>query len=230
MNWIDYWDTDRIFNSVMRRMTGHFFETSRGLLDYGESDVVLDFGCGPGFLVERLEGVVKQVYGVDTSPRMIEECGDKFRDRPGLEFHLLPRDRYTDLSFLDGAVTKTVVLSVVQYFSTVEDVGDLIRSVASVSAPGARLLIADIPTDSAALRDTAELLRAGLKEGFLFQCLAFLARTRFSRYAGTRAQQGLLCLPVPVLERLIADLNLNAEILTDPLTYNHRRVHLLVRL
>jgi len=32
------------------------------------------------------------------------------------------------------------------------------------------------------------------------------------------------------LEGLIGELNLKAEILTDPLTYNHRRVHLLVHL
>jgi SAM-dependent methyltransferase len=230
MNWIEYWDTDRIFNSVMRRMTGHFFETSRSLLDYGDSDVILDFGCGPGFLVERLQGLVKQVHGVDTSRRMIEECREKFRERPDMDFHLLPRERYTDLSFLGNGVTKTVVLSVVQYFRSVEDVGELIRSVASVSAPGAILLIADIPTDSAPLRDTAELLKAGLREGFLIEALRFLAQTRFSRYAGTRSEQGLLCLPLPALQRLIGELKLKAEILTDPLTYNHRRVHLLVRL
>jgi SAM-dependent methyltransferase len=214
----------------MRRMTWHFFETSRRLLDFRGSDEVLDFGCGPGFLVERLDGLVKEIHGVDTSAQMIAECRGRFRGRPGIAFHLLSRDRYTDLSFLERGITKTIVLSVVQYFRTAADVGELIRSVAAVSAAGARLLIADIPTDSAPILDTMELLKSGLSEGFLGECLRFLAQTRFSRYSRVRAEQGLLCLPLPALKALVAELSLDAEILTDPLTYNHRRVHLLVHL
>ena len=231
MNWIEYWDTDRIFRSVMRRMTDYFFESSHRLLNYERSDVVLDFGCGPGFLVERLHSRVKEIHGVDTSAQMIDECRQKYRHRPNVGFHTLPRDRYTDLSFLDHArFTKTVVLSVVQYFRTVTEVGDLIQSVAAVSAPGASLLIADIPTDSVPLLDTIELMKSGWQEGYLMECIRFLAQTRFSRYSRIRAEQGLLCLPVSALQRLIADLNLDAEILEAPLTYNRRRVHLLVHL
>jgi SAM-dependent methyltransferase len=231
MSWIEYWDTDRIFRSVMRRMTDYFFESSRSLLNYDRSDVVLDFGCGPGFLVERLHGRVKEIHGVDTSARMINECREKFRRCPNVGFYTLPTDRYTDLTFLNHTrFTKTVVLSVVQYFRTVTDVGDLIQSVAAVSAPGANLLIADIPTDSVPLRDTIELLKSGWQEGYLMECVRFLARTRFSRYSRIRAEQGLLCLPVTALQRLIADLSLDAEIIDAPLTYNRRRVHLLVHL
>jgi len=231
MNWIEYWNTDRIFRSVMRRMTGYFFESSCGLLDYERSDVVLDFGCGPGFLVERLHSRVKQIHGVDTSAQMIEECKVKFRHCPNVGFTTLPQDRYTDLSFLNNTrFTKTVVLSVVQYFRAAADVGDLIRSVAAVSAPGACLLIADIPTGSVPLLDTIELLKSGWQEGYLMECVRFLAQTRFSRYSRIRAERGLLCLPVSALQRLIADLSLDAEILEAPLTYNRRRVHLLVHL
>jgi SAM-dependent methyltransferase len=230
MNWIDYWDTDRIFRSVMRRMTGYFFKASHRLLNYKPSDVVLDFGCGPGFLVEQLHSLVLEIHGVDTSDQMIAECAGKFRDCPNVKFHLLPHERYTDLSFLNPGYTKTVVLSVVQYFRKVADVGDLIRSVAAVSAPGACLLIADIPTDSVPLLDTIELVKSGWQEGYLIECIRFLAQTRFSHYSRIRAEQGLLCLPVPALEQLIAELSLDAEILTDPLTYNRRRVHLLVHL
>ena len=231
MNWIDYWDTDRIFRSVMRRMTGYFFESSHRLLNYGRSDTMLDFGCGPGFLVEHLHGLVKEVHGVDTSAQMIAECKQRFRDCPNTQFHTLPRDRYTDLTFLNRTrYTKTVVLSVVQYFRTVADVGDLIRGVADISAPGACMLIADIPTDSVPLLNTLELVKSGWQEGYLIECIRFLAQTRLSPYPRIRAEQGLLCLPVPALEQLIAELSLDAQVLTDPLTYNRRRVHLLVHL
>lgn len=231
MNWIEYWDTDRIFRSVMRRMTDYFFESSHRLLNYQRSDVVLDFGCGPGFLVERLHRRVKQIHGVDTSARIIDECREKFRHCSNVGFYTLSRDRYTDLSFLGHArVTKTVVLSVVQYFRAAQEVGDLIQSVAAVSAPGASLLIADIPTDSIPLLDMLELLKSGWQEGYLMECIRFVAQTRFSPYSRTRAQQGLLCLSVSELRRLIADLSLDAEILEAPLTYNRRRLHLLVHL
>jgi cyclopropane fatty-acyl-phospholipid synthase-like methyltransferase len=231
MNWIDYWDMDRIFRSVMRRMTEYFFESSNRLLNYQQSDVVLDFGCGPGFLVERLHDRVKEIHGVDTSAQMITECREKFRHCPNVGFTTLLRDRYTDLSILNPTrFTKTVVLSVVQYFRTVGDVGDLIQSVAAISAPGACLLIADIPTASVPLLDTLELLKSGWREGYLMECIRFLAQTRLSRYSRIRAEQGLLCLPVSELERLIAERSLDAEVLQTPLTYNSRRVHLLVHL
>jgi hypothetical protein len=180
--------------------------------------------------VEHLHGLVREIHGVDTSEQMIAECNSKFRDCPDVKFYTLPRQRYTDLSFLEPGYTKTVVLSVVQYFRTVADVENLIRSVAAISAPGAYLLIADIPTDSAALRDTIELLKFGWKERCLIECIRFLAQTRFSSYPRIRAEQGLLCLPVPALWRLIAELSLDAEILTDPLTCNRRRIQLLVHL
>jgi SAM-dependent methyltransferase len=231
MNWIDYWNTDRIFRSIMRRMTCYFFSASRKLLAYKTSDVVLDFGCGPGFFVENLTNRVKEVHGVDTSARMISECTGKFRDCPNAFFHTLESDRYTDLGFLSHRkVTKTVVLSVVQYFHSSVEVLELIRSVASISAPGACLLIADIPTQSVPLLDTMELVRSCWQEGYLLECMRFLAQTRFSRYSRVRTDRGLLCLPITVLEQLIAELDLDAEILTDPLTYNHRRVHLMVQL
>jgi cyclopropane fatty-acyl-phospholipid synthase-like methyltransferase len=231
MNWIDYWDTDRIFRAVMRRMSEYFFESSNRLLNYQQSDVVLDFGCGPGFLVERLHDRVREIHGVDTSAQMITECREKFRHCPNVGFTTLLRDRYTDLSFLNPRrFTKTVVLSVVQYFRTVGDVWDLIKSVAAISAPGACLLIADIPTASVPLLDTLELLKSGWREGYLMECIRFLAQTRLSRYSRIRAEQGLLCLPVSELERLIAERSLDAEVLQTPLTYNSRRVHLLVHL
>lgn len=231
MNWIDYWDADRIFHSMMERMTHYFFEASRDLLNLRQMEVVLDFGCGPGYLVESLHGLVKEIHGVDTSPQMISECRGKFRGCSNVFFHTLAHDRYTDLSFLKHrGFTMTLVVSVVQYFRSVRDVADLIRSVAAISVPGASLLIADIPTKSLPLLDTIELVKSCRQEGFLIECISFLAQTRFSRYSRIRAEQGLLCLPVQTLEGLIGELNLEAEILTDPLTYNHRRVHLLVHL
>lgn len=226
--WIDYWDNDRIFRSVMASMTRYFFESSGKLLNYTEKDVVLDFGCGPGFLIENLKDRVAEIHGLDTSPRMIAECRRRFRGCGNVFLHTLARDSYTDLSFLKPKrFTIAVVLSVVQYFRSAAEVADLIRQIADISAPGASLLIADIPTGSGPLLDTIELVRSCWKEGIMAECIRFLARTRFSRYSRTRGEQGLLYLPVQALQRLMVDLGLKGEILSDPLTYNRRRVHLL---
>lgn len=192
--WIDYLDTDWIFRSVMERMSRYFF-------------------YGPGYLIENLTRLTSEINGVDTSSRMISEYRSKFRDCRNVFLQQLAHDHFTDLSFLKPKrFTIIIVLWVVQYFRNVADVADLIRNVAGISVTGESLLIADIPISSTPLLYTTELIRSSWKEGILSDCLHFLAQTRISRHSQIRAYQGLLCLPVRILEYLITRLSLKAEI------------------
>ena len=44
-------------------------------LDIDSGDVVVDFGCGPGFITIPLARVVGRTIGVDVSPKMLERAG-----------------------------------------------------------------------------------------------------------------------------------------------------------
>jgi SAM-dependent methyltransferase len=228
-NWIDYWDSDTLFRPIMKSAARYFYAKARPVLRYDPRDVVLDFGCGPGYLAELLAESCREVHGVDTSARMIAECRARFAARPNMFFHRLDRDRYTDLSALgQGRFSLIVCLSVIQYFDSLASVELLLDSFRRAAAPGARLLVADIPVRGAPLRETFELLRASLTENILRETLWFLLRSVASRYSITRARAGLLVIPLRQLEELADRLSLEARFLTEPLTYNRHRLHMLV--
>jgi ubiquinone/menaquinone biosynthesis C-methylase UbiE len=227
--WINYWDRDTHFRTMMKNMTQYFFTRSKDVLHYNKNDVVLDIGCGPGFLEDCLYPEVHEIHGVDTSPRMIAECRHRFGETGNVYFHHLDSSNYTDLSFLeDHEFTLAVCLSVVQYYRQIEDIEKLIRSVQQISAPGARLLIADIPVQNNTLLDGFNLLRGAAAEGLMGQTIRFLFKTMRSEYRHIRAARGLLCFPVSRLREILAPFD--AKWVETPLTFNHRRVNLLIRI
>ena len=229
--WIDYWDRDRLFRPIMKSMTQYFFERSKAVLTYDRNDVVLDIGCGPGYLEECLNGIVREIHGVDTSTKVIEECRRRFRDTGNVFFHTLNPDNYTDFTFLEGIhFTLAVCLSVIQYYRRPEDVATMIRNVKRVSAPGIRLLIADIPVHNNVISDSFELLRGAAAQKILGKAIRFLFLSARSEYRQLRAVQSLLCFPISKLHKLSEDLDLEICWVKKPLTFNRRRVNLLIRM
>lgn len=59
----------------------------------------LDIGCGPGIMVKELVDIGYEFWGLDASPRMIEQCKKKFSDNK--EAHFSVGDA-TNLEFQDG--------------------------------------------------------------------------------------------------------------------------------
>ncbi len=56
------------------------------LLERGRAGKVLDIGCGPGITVEHLVKQGFEVYGVDISKGMIDECERRFGHLPAAHF------------------------------------------------------------------------------------------------------------------------------------------------
>ncbi len=226
-SWIDFWNSQAEFDPMMEIAADYFHRRAGELVGFGPGDAVLDIGCGPGDLIALLAGTVGEIHGVDTSVSMIGRCRQRFQGRTDLHFHLLDPHAYTDLSFLGAArFTRIVCLSVVQYYRRHSELNDLIGSVRRIAAPGARFLIADIPTHPSPLADAAGLLRAAAGGRFLHQATRFLVASCFSRYRRLRRSTGLLCFPLPVLEDLVDSLHEPARIVREPLTLSRGRVHL----
>lgn len=230
-SWIDYWKSETLFGEFQwQENMDIFVRTSQPIMEYGPSDVVLDIGCGPGYLEAALKDTVRAMHGVDTSPRYLQRCRERFPNQPNLFFYQLDEQNYTDLSAVaDQRFSKIVCLSVVQYYQSIDEVETLIRNVRQLALPGARLLIADITVHGGWLKDTWGVLKAAYEEKCFWKTLFFLVRARTSDYYRVRATQGLLAFTMPQLSDLIARLGLDAEILSTRLTTNSNRKHLLVR-
>src|SRR5688572_19713690 len=143
----------------------HFVRATDPVMAYSADDVVLDIGCGGGYLAECLHRRVRELHGVDVSQRYLDHCRAKFGGAASLHFHKLDERNYTSLAFLpERTFTKIVCLSVIQYYDRESDLSDLILSVKRVAAPRALCLISDIPTTAGKGSDTLSLLTLAARE------------------------------------------------------------------
>ena len=71
-------------------------------LDLKPSDVVMDYGCGPGFFTVPLAKVASRTIAVDVSPRMLDIAASNAR-KSGATIELLRTDG-TEIKLEDGTV------------------------------------------------------------------------------------------------------------------------------
>jgi ubiquinone/menaquinone biosynthesis C-methylase UbiE len=229
-NWLTYWNEETIFTDAdWRKNMEIFVRATDPMMNYTTDDIILDIGCGPGYLASFLKDRVKEIHGVDTSERYLEICGKKFAQDHNVFFYKLDNDNYTDLSFLRTKKFSIIIcLSVIQYYKSITDVEKLIEAVRGIALPGSRFLITDFQTNTGTFSDVYGILKTGFKERFLCKALLFLFRARTSKYYKIRSSLGLLTLSVENLNELIDKLHLNAQILSMKLTVNENRKHLLI--
>jgi ubiquinone/menaquinone biosynthesis C-methylase UbiE len=230
-NWINYWDTENIFtDKKWQKDMEIFIKSTFPLLNYNLEDIVLDIGCGPGFLAMFLKDKVREIHCLDTSERYLNICKKRLSQEKSIFFYKIDENNYTDLSFLKTKkFTIIIMLSVIQYYKSISDVEKLIEEVRQVALPDSKFLIADIIVDNRMLSDIWSVLKTGFKEKYLLETFKYLFRSITSRYFKIRNSLGLFSVSVKELQELIKKLNLNAEILNTKLTATINRKHLLIR-
>jgi ubiquinone/menaquinone biosynthesis C-methylase UbiE len=85
-------------------------------LDVTSNDVVVDFGCGPGFYAIPLAKVARKVIGVDVSPEILEKAVNHAQ-RNGVHVEFLKSDG-TNIRLENGSVD---VILLVHVFHEVEN-------------------------------------------------------------------------------------------------------------
>ncbi len=96
--------------------SAHAFRTRKAIalamLDQDGPGRILDVGCGPGPLVADLLHRKHEVWGVDLSASMIEQCRRRFGNRPKAHFDTGNIER---LEFADQSFDAVMCLGVVEY-------------------------------------------------------------------------------------------------------------------
>ncbi len=228
--WTRFWSDQSLFDDAMLgRNVNVFLRACAPLMAFSRSDRVLDIGCGPGHLIAELAPNVGEICGLDTSPKYIRACEERFADFPNVYIGQLGDD-YTDLSIAgNGKFDKIVCLSVIQYYRDKNDVRQLLAAVKNIAALQARFLIADILIETTLARDVFSLARSAVRDGELANVLKFLWRARFGEYAGLRRDVGLLSFEKGELPRMAAEENIEAEKINKRLTVNDNRSNLMIR-
>jgi len=109
-----------------------------GKLDVTSSDVVVDFGCGPGFYTIPLAKVARKVIGVDVSSKILEKAANHAR-RNGLHVEFLESDG-VDIRLDNGRVD---VILLVHVFHEVEQKSRVLSEFLRILKPLGRLVVVE---------------------------------------------------------------------------------------
>ena len=220
LSWQNFWATDpKLFGIVMKKSTDYFAEHLIATKLVGTEDKVLDFGCGPGYLAERLVHKVSSYLGVDISPAYIATCTAKFKEEKNIRFFLLQE---TDKSFglLEAGLPEKsfdliIILSVVQYFADRNSVLELLKSCKSLLNKNGKIILADtIDSNDSLIKDVISVLLNSIRKKYFIAFLRFMYQARFSSYNQLRKNNHLLCLTEQEISEICASLGLRYHILT----------------
>ncbi|MFJ4775983.1 class I SAM-dependent methyltransferase [Streptomyces sp. NPDC088762] len=122
----------------------------------GEGQVLVDYGCGPGKVADAAaRRLGAQVWGVDTSPEMLELA--RASGAAVTRYHLIEDGRVTDLA--DGCADAVMCNHVLASLPTQEAVLGVFREIRRLLRPGAPLVL--LTTDPACAGQDYASLRIG---------------------------------------------------------------------
>lgn len=110
--------------------------------DIRELDDILDFGCGPGFLIDHLlkslHGTKARCYGVDFSKASIEMVEQKFKGRSNFESSQWIRQ--LPLEYKDGSMDLIISIEVVEHLDN-QQLTDMLKEVYRLLRPNGHILV-----------------------------------------------------------------------------------------
>lgn len=106
---------------------------------------ILDIGCGPGVMVDRLTREGHEVFGVDISNDMIRRCRERFGHRKDCHFSV---GNVEELNFPEAYFDAVICMGLVEYIDSDEAA---INQIKRVLKPGG-ILIVTLPNGSSPYR------------------------------------------------------------------------------
>jgi ubiquinone/menaquinone biosynthesis C-methylase UbiE len=99
---------------------------------------LLEVGCGPGLLAERLAPPVQRCAGVDLAPGMVDRARVPC---PGLEFRLAPAH---EILWRDGTFDRVLMYGALHCSPSHHHARCAVREMKRVTRPGGLVLVADV--------------------------------------------------------------------------------------
>ena len=226
--WINYWSKKNIWAStdLWSKNANVYFSNLKKLFSL-DNKKILDLGCGSGELIELLLDNANKVYGVDVSKHYVEICKKKFSKKSNVKIkHYL--NNYNNLLSLNCNFDLIFCNSVIQYFSSTNEIVNLVKSVKEVSNPRAKFLISDI-MDINSKRNFANYMYLSIKRGYFFSLVKqFAVLLINSRYRSLETEYKLLEVYLKKLILLLRPYVKKMKIIDYPITINTERKHLLI--
>jgi SAM-dependent methyltransferase len=189
-DWVEFWDSENPLFVDARHVAAHFRRIAEDIRSYapeGGNGVMLDYGCGEALSAALVAEKVGRLILCEAAPNVRGMLAGRYAGNPKIVVR-----KPDDISTMAAESVDAIVMhSVAQYVSP-QELDSLFRLFRKLLKPGGLFVLGDvIPSKVSALTDAMALLRFGSEEGFTWQALKGLVRTRFSNYWQLRKSLGL---------------------------------------
>ena len=224
--WAGYWNAPTIWSdsALWNRQMQVLLELIEPFVKFGAADRVLDFGCGSGFFAMQMQGRVKEIVCADVSQHSVELCQQKFAGRPDVSVVKFSGD-LAQLAALGPGCTKTLCLSVIQYFPSLDYLDEFIVAVREISPRGGQLILVDVGRAERTWRERLLTVQFTLRHGMFWQVVFKLAQLQFAdaAYQTVLGRAGHLEIPEQYFASAQERLSIKATEIPRQLTLNANR-------
>mgnify|MGYP001226291667 FL=1 len=230
--WIEYWSTDHIWShsAFWRKQMEVFIRLTSNIMDYSETDTILDFGCGSGHFAEIMSHRIGSIVCADMSENYIQLCANKFADVSNVNVVEVKPD-LSDLYKVGTAFNKVICFSVVHYFPDIDCVTRFLKGIQNIIVPGGKLLIGDIGNNKRSLNDYIKAVLFTLRQGMFLDALRLMTKVTLSDPDYSKIKQGgnsYLHIPDSYFMDISRELGIEITFLSSQLTVNSNYKHVLV--
>lgn len=197
-HWSAFWKKpNNAFDRVMKVSTDFFHSELGKRFPVAPNSSVLDYGCGPGFLIDNLVRENVAVTGADINEHFINKNRARF---PGARFILISEDPAVTFKTLSdklgpASFDQIILLSIVQYFRSKEEVEDVVRFLTRYLKPAGQLIIADvIQENTSSARDAIGIFIQCARRGRVVAFVKFIAHLMLSDYRNVSRENKMLLL------------------------------------
>ena len=229
--WTDFWKGESQSFFKIMRMSTHVFANRFTQTFHYKNTKILDFGCGPGFLVELLVNQDCEITGFDINESFIQICHRNFPDHV---FSVID----ADVASLRNSLNKQtqtklfdfiILLSISQYYDSRKEFESVIKTLAFNLKKGGTLIIADvISKNTSRWKDLTSVFSQSILSGNLFNLISFILYLLFSRYQKATRQAPLLTFEDEFFKNLAISSHLSFQKLKNMTLHPTRNTYALI--
>lgn len=228
--WAHFWENEKhSFNTVMKIATTYFASEIEKKFQLNSTSKILDYGCGPGFLIDYLATKEISITGADINQFYIEEC--KKNHPQSLFIHIATDPELTKLTLDDRLKKKfdfIILLSISQYFESTEKLDTVIKMLLSYINENGKIIIADVIDDhTSSISDAGSLFFHCMKKNELMAFFRFISYLFFSNYRKISVNSHLLKISEQSIHQIASDNFLDYENINGLTIHSSRTSYIL---
>jgi 2-polyprenyl-3-methyl-5-hydroxy-6-metoxy-1,4-benzoquinol methylase len=198
----------------MRVSTDFFGRQFQDQFPLSKGEVILDYGCGPGFLIDNLVASNATVVGADISEFFLHQNRIK---HPLTEFVHISEDADSTVDILSEKLRGRkfdyiILLSIIQYFKSHSDIGKIVKALSASLNPNGKIIIADVLDEkTSSVADALGIFKECIKRGRTIAFVRFILYLMFSDYRNVSKSNELLQFPESVAGEIAGSCNLSVR-------------------